>query len=167
MPSSEYQQQLIASQDMFVWEAQSWEGVERGAQWYLWMGLVAFGFVAYAVYSANYLFAFIILLFAIIVALNGNEAPKPVLIQIGYNGVVYDGTLYAFSDLSDFAIIYQPPETKVLYIQPSNVLRPRLRISLAEQNPIEIRNHLKRYVDEDLDLRDEHLSDIIGRLLKL
>lgn len=165
--SSEFLEQMASAQDLFVWEAWSWEHRERGPQWYLWMGLGAFALVAFAIYTANYLFAFIILLFVIIVVLSGNEKPHPVLIQIGHNGVVYDGRLYSFGDVNDFAIVYHPPETKVLYIQPKNVLKPRLRIHLEDQDPVEIRNHLKRYVDEDLDLREEHLSDIVGRLLKL
>jgi len=165
--SSEFLDKMVEAQDIFVWEAPSAEYRKRGPQWYLWMGFVAFVFAAYAVYTANYLFAFIILLIVIVIVLSGNEPPHPILIQIGQNGLVFDGRLYPFADMSDFAIIYQPPETRVLYIQPKSVFKPRLRIDLVEQDPIEIRNHLRRYVDEDLDLRDEHISDIIGRLLKM
>lgn len=168
MPYSKaFRDEMAAAQDLFVWEAPSWEARERGPKWYLWLGLVAFALVGYAIFTANYLFAFIILLFTIIVVLAGNEHPHPILVQIGNNGIVYNGQLYMFDELSDFAIVYQPPETKVLYFQPRSVLRARLRIPLEEQNPVPIRAHLKRYVDEDLELRDEHLSDIVARLLRL
>ena len=165
--SQEFRDQLIASQDAFVWEAPSWEWQSRGPSWYLWLGLVALVLVAYSIFTSNYLFAFIILLFSIIVILAGNEPPHPVLVQIGDHGIVFDGELYLYQDLNDFAIIFQPPETKVLYIQPKNLVRARLRIPLEDQNPVPIRLHLKQFVNEDLELRDEHASDIVARLLKL
>jgi hypothetical protein len=122
---------------------------------------------SYAIFTANYLFAFIILLTAVILILSDNPEPQPILVQIGNNGIVYHGQLYQFNEISDFSIIYHPPHTKVLYIQPKNMIHPRIRIPLEDEDPIAIRNHLKNYVDEDLKLRDEHFSDILARLLKL
>lgn len=164
--SKEFRQEIATTQDLFVWEAPSWETYARGPKWYLWLGLVAFALVAYSIFTANYLFAFIILLMTIILVLAGNEAPHPVLIQIGHHGVVYDGQLYLFQELSDFAIVYQPPDIKLLYLQPKNFIKARMRIPLEAEDPVPIRAHLKRYVDEDLELRDEHLSDIIARLFR-
>jgi hypothetical protein len=165
--SKEFMEQMAQAQDVFVWEAPSWERYERGPKWYVWMGLVVLALTVYAVFTANYLFAFIILLTAIILILAGNQEPHPVLVQIGHNGIVYDGRMYQFGELSDFAIIYHPPHTQILYIQPRNPAKPRLRIPLGEQDPVAIRGHLKTYVDEDLNLREEHFSDILARLLRL
>ena len=154
-------------QEMFVWEAPAWERVERSPKWYLWMGLVAFALVAYAVYTSNYLFAFVVLLCVIILVLAGNETPQKILFQIGEHGIVAGGRMTPFQEIHNFAIVFQPPEVKVLYVQSKSWMQPRLRISLENENPVAIRAHLKRYVAEDLDLRDEHISDIVGRLLKL
>ncbi len=165
--SQEFIQSMREAQDAFVWETVLWERRTRGRRWYLWMALVALVGTLYALLTANYLFAFIILLMAIILVLAGNEQPRAMLIQIGNNGVVYDGRLYQFLELHHFAIVYHPPETKVLYLQPKNILRPRLMIFLENEDPVAIRKHLKQYLDEDLELREEHLSDIVGRLLKL
>ena len=102
---------------------------------------------------------------AIILILVGNPDPHMILVQIGHNGIVYDGRFYQFNQLNDFAIIYHPPHTKILYLEPKNPARPRLRILLEDEDPVAIRSHLKNYLDEDLDLRDEHVSDIFARLL--
>lgn len=131
------------------------------------MSLIALVLAGYAIYAANYLFAFIILLTAIILVFAGNEKPRKVLIQIGNNGVVVDGRLYRFDELDNFAIIYYPPQTKVLYLEPSGILQARLRVELEDEDPVAVRNHLKKYLEEDLDLQEEHFSDIVGRLLKL
>jgi hypothetical protein len=165
--SKELTDHIAQSQDTFIWEAPSFEFIERGKRWYLWMSLVVLLFTGYAIYTANYLFAFIVLLTAIILVFAGERQPEKILIQIGNNGVVYDGRLYLYEDIHDFAIIYNPPETKILYIEPKGWAKARLRISLEDEDPVAIRNHLKRFLDEDLDLRDEHISDIFGRLLKL
>ena len=165
--SKEFLDEMINAQDVFAWETPSWEHAERGPKWYLWMAGVSAVLLLYAVFTANYLFALIILLVGIIIVLAGNEPPRTVLVQVGHNGVVVNGQLYQFGELLEFAIVYHPPHIKVLYLQPKSYVRPRLRVSLEEQDPVEIRNHLKQYLQEDLDLREEHFSDIIGRLLRM
>lgn len=158
---------LVEAQDLFVWEAPAYERHERGPRWYLVMILVALGFVGYAIWTANYLFAFIILISAIVLVLAGNEKPKRILVQIGQNGVVVNGEFLSYEDIRHFAVVYQPPMVKVLYIYPRGTAFRRHRIYLGDQNPVEIRQFLRQYLEEDLDLRDEHFSDILGKLLKL
>lgn len=163
----EVEQTLIENQDKFVWEAPSFRKYHRGSGWYLALTLVAVFLIAYAVWTANFLFAFIIFLSAILLLLAGNQEPKNVLIQIGDNGIVWDGKLHLFQDLQNFSIIYEPPVSKILYIEPKSSVIPRLSINLEEQDPVELRTHLLRYLREDLDLQGEHLSDIVGRLLRI
>lgn len=165
--NEELKAHLAESQSAFVWETPAYERHERGPRWYVVMSLVALLFTAYAVWTANFLFAFLILLAAIILVLAGNEHPPSVLVQVGHNGVVWDGEYIPFENLRDFAIVYQPPEIKVLYLQPKNFVVPRMRIPLGEQSPIELREHLQQYLFEDLALRDEHASDMLARLFRL
>jgi len=165
--SPEAAEALIAAQDRFVWEVPSFEKRERGKGWYAAMILVSTFFVAYAIYTANFLFAFLVLLMAILLLITSRQEPNAALVQIGDNGLVVNGKLYLFQDLETFSIIYQPPAVKVLYIETRNILTPRLRIYLDDQDPLGIRVHLKQYLKEDLDLRGEYVSDIIGRLLKI
>lgn len=165
--SPEVQEALMVSQDKFVWEAPFFERHPRGKGWYLWMSLAALFLVAYAVWTANFLFAFIILLMAILLVLAGGQEPKNILVQVGDNGVVWAGKLYLFQDIDSFSIVYQPPLAKVLYLEHRNPVMPRIRIELQEQDPLELRSHLRQYLREDLDLQSEHLSDIVSRLLRI
>lgn len=165
--SQEFLEKLAQAQDVFVWEAPAWERHDRHPYWYLWMSAVTLVFAAIAIFTGNYLFAFIIFLIAIILILAGNEEPHTMLIQVGNNGIVVDGKLFLYSDLHEFALIYHPPETKILYLEPKAYTRGRLRVQLGNQDPVALRNHLRQYLHEDLDLRDEHISDIFGRLLKI
>lgn len=163
----EVENAIIHSQDAFVWEAPTFERRDRGPQWYVFMGIAVALLLAYSIWTANFLFAFIIMLSAIIILLAGNQEPKDALIQIGENGVVYDGQLILFQDIDNFAVIYQPPVSKVLYIERKSTVRPRLAIPLEDQDPVSLREHLKRYIREDLDLQGEHISDTLARLLKI
>ncbi len=163
----EFEDRLIEAQDEFVWETPEHERYDRGSRWYLIMGGIALLFVGYAVWTANYLFALIILLLAMTILLIGNEKPRKILIQVGHHGLVIDGRFISFDELRNFAIIYQPPMVKTLYLYPKNSILPRYRIYLGDQDPVGIREHLRQYVMEDFDMRDEHASDILGRLLRL
>ncbi len=158
---------LIHRQDVFVWEAPEYEQYERGPRWYFVMALIAVFLVAYALWAQNFLFAFFILLSAILIVLAGNRDPKITLAQIGHNGIVWEGKLHHFKDIERFAVVYDPPTTKVLYIELQNSLIPRIRIPLEDQDPSEIRTHLKQYLQENLDLQDEYFSDIFARLIRL
>ena len=167
MISPEYEQRMAEMQDAFVWETPAYERHERGPRWYIVMSVVALLLVGYAVWTSNFLFAFLILLAAIILILAGNEHPPTVLAQVGHNGIVWNGDYLPFDRVGHFAIIYQPPEVRVLYIQPRSAILPRLRIPLGDQDPLTLRNHLKQYVTEDLALKDEHASDMIARIFRL
>jgi len=163
----EVEDAIVQNQQTFVWETLPYERQERGKRWYLFMTLVAVLFVAFAVWTANFLFAFIILLSGIILILAGNESPAPILVQVGDTGIVINGKLRLFRDIEEFAIVYNPPISKVLYLEPKGIALSRTRLALEDQDPVELRDHLKKYLKENLDLQSEHFSDILGRLLKI
>ncbi len=163
----EIEHSLIALQDRFVWETVSFEKYERGPKWYAITGVLSLFLLAFAIWNENFLFAFLILLADITLILGYQRNPHAVLVQVGDNGVVWNGKLHLFQDIEHFAIIYQPPNTKILYIQPKNSLHPWLRIDLEEQDPIGLRDHLVQFLPENLDLQNEYPSDTLGRLLRI
>lgn len=159
--------EIANSQDSFVWEMPEHEPRERSSRWYLIVSLIALLSVIYGVLAQNYLFALIILLSAVILILASNPEPEKILVQIGHNGLVLNGDFIEFSKLSEFSVIYHPPLTKVIYLERKTSLKPRIKLFLEDEDPIAIRNHLKQYLPENLELREEHLSDILGRLLRI
>ncbi|MEI7512396.1 MAG: hypothetical protein WCK01_02975 [Candidatus Uhrbacteria bacterium] len=163
----EVEDAIAKSQDAFVWEAPSYLKFERGPSWYFIMTLSAIALMAFAVWTANFMFAFIILLMAILLLLVGNKDPEKILVQVGDNGIVWNGKLMLFKDLDRFGIVYQPPMSKVLYIESRSMVIPRMRVELEDQDPIALRNHLRQYVQENLDLQNEYFSDIVARLLRI
>ncbi len=159
--------EIANSQDTFVWEMPEYETRERSSKWYLVVSVIALISVIYGVLAQNYLFALIILIAAVVLILAGNDEPQNILIQMGHNGIVVNGQYIEFDKFSDFAIIYHPPLTKVLYLERKMSFKPRIKLYLEDEDPIAIRNHLKTYLPENLELREEHISDIVGRLLRI
>lgn len=165
--SPDVREAIIQSQDAFVWEAPTFEKWHRGPQWYFIMALASVFLIAYAVWTANFLFAFIILLSAMLLLLVGNQEPRTVLVQVGENGIVYNGKLFLFQDIDTFAIAYEPPLAKVLYLELRGGLSPRITIQLEDEDPLPLRDFLRQYIPEDIDLQGEHFSDTMARLLRL
>ena len=165
--SSETLREIANAQNLFVWEMPESEQYERTPIWYLIVSLIALACVVYGVWVNNYLFALIVLISAVILILAGNDEPGKILVQVGHNGVVVDGNFIEFDKINDFSIIYHPPFTKVLYLERKISFKPRLKLYLEEEDPLALRQHLLKYLPENLDLRDEHVSDIVGRLLRI
>ncbi|MFA6446909.1 MAG: hypothetical protein WCW31_01475 [Patescibacteria group bacterium] len=165
--SPETLRELAEAQNIFVWETPEFEYHVRSPYWYLIVSIIALACVAYGVWANNYLFALIIVLIAVILMFAGHDEPRKVLVQIGHNGVVVDGKFVEFDKLANFSIIYQPPLTKILYIERKLSANTRYKLMIEDQDPIAVRSHLLRYLPENLALRDEHFSDILGRLLKI
>ncbi len=163
----EVESSLLALQDAFVWETTSHTHYERSPAWYAAMGVLSLFLLAYAIWQENFLFAFFILLADIVLILGNTREPHPILVQIGDNGVALDGSLHLFQDIERFAIVYDPPYVKTLYIERRSGLNPIIRLELGDQDPIAIREHLRQYLRENLDLQTEYSSDILGRLLRI
>lgn len=159
--------EIAKAQSLFVWEMPAHEYHPRTSRWYLIVSLIALASVIYGVWVNNYLFALIMLVSAVILILAGNDEPQRILVQIGHNGIVVDGEFVEYDKLADFSIIYHPPFTKMLYIERKLSFKPRLKLFLEDEDPMEIRDHLLKYLPENLALRDEHFSDIVGRLLRI
>jgi hypothetical protein len=161
------QEMLVRAQDRFVWETKLYPTYPRGPRWYFIITAGALLLVSYAVITSNFLFAFLILLCAIIIVLAGNEEAPVVLAQVGDVGVVWNGNLFLYRDLTTFSIVYEPPYISTLYIDTKSLTQPKLRISLEDQDPAELRAHLRAYLKENTDLQTEPGSDILGRLLRI
>lgn len=145
------------------WTIQEYEQHERGMPWYALMILLGLGMVIYGVMTGNFLFALIIILFAIILFLQSHQTPLQVVFQITELGVVVGGRFYPYSEFNSFYVIYQPPEVKTLFLETKSVFRPLLRIPLLDKNPVEIKHTLREFLPEDAEKEEEPLADRVAR----
>jgi len=91
-----------------------------------------------------------------------------VKISLTEEGIIVGRKFYDYDEFKNFSIVYKPKqETKSLYFEFNNSLRPRLSIPLKKMNPLLIRKNLLKYLPEDLDRTDRPLSEELGKLFKL
>ncbi|MFH0873408.1 MAG: hypothetical protein V1846_01045 [Candidatus Komeilibacteria bacterium] len=149
------------------WDYPEYIQFERGWRWYVIAIVITVALLVYSFFTDNQLFMIIILLAAIIFTLANMRQPERIKFYITDKGVVIRDKFLNYRDIKNFWMIYQPPSVKNLFIEPKSFIIPRLAIHLEDQNPVEIRNMLLQYLQEDLDKEDEPQSDFFGRLLKL
>ncbi len=149
------------------WEAWEFPPFERSRRWYVLAALLALGLLLYAVFTANFVFGLIILMFAVITVMRDLKKPKRVPVIITTSGLVFGNEFHGFDDMRDFSITYEPPEVNVLYLTFRSRFQPMLSVDLDGMNPNDVRRTLLPYVYENLEREGESLTDVLRRVYKL
>lgn len=150
------------------WEIPEYVKHERGRRWYVLAVSAAALFVLFALLTHNFLFAVIIIICSAVIYLNEIREPEMIRFSLFNQGITVGKKTYLFSEFKDFSILYKPHEDlRSLYFEFKNGMKPRLSISLEEQNPLLIRKYLLRYLPEDLDRVNMPWSEGLARLFKL
>lgn len=157
----------ILGNPLHEWTIQEYEQYERGKRWYILMGIIGVISLLYALISGNFLFALVIVLFAIILFLQSHQHPPQLPFVITDLGLIVGRRFHPYTELENFSIVYRPPEVKVIFFETKSALEPTLRIPLLDVDPIEIRFSLLEYLPENTGREDEPISDQIARNLRL
>lgn len=135
--------------------------------WFIITGAILAGLLLYAILSANFLFAIILVLAAFVTVFQFFQTPRPVQAKIGQDGVIIDDKFYPYKELQSFWIIYEPPMAKFLYLDFKNRFRRSLPVPLEDANPLDVRNALLNYIGENFEEEDERFDETVGRILKM
>lgn len=157
-----YQGEILIS-----WMVDEYIAHERGPVWYGAAATIGFGLLIYAIIAQNFLFAVIIVMFGVVIGLTTLRHPDKVPFVVTDLGIGIGSRFTPFKELKSFAIVYEPPEVKTLYIEYRNHILPHLIIPLDEQDPLELRGTLGRFLREDLTKEEEPFMEWLGRLLKI
>jgi hypothetical protein len=158
---------VIVGETLLEWSVSEYENHDRPTAWYVIMTILGSFFVGYAIFTDNFMFAIIVVLFSIIIFLQSHQNPIVVPFRITELGLIINNRLYQYSELKDFFIVYQPPQVKMLFVDTNSSLRPRLRIPLMDMNPNEVRELLLEFLEEDVQKENEPVSDKIAREWKI
>lgn len=152
---------------LMEWTFPEYEQYQRGKSWYITAGIVSILFLIYAIVTANYLFALIIIMVDLIILIQTNRKPDKVEFQITEEGIYIGDAFHSYSEINKFWIIYNPPKSKTLYLNYNSTLKPDITIPLENKNPLKVRDTLLEYLEEDLTKEDDSSSEQIRRFLKL
>ena len=145
------------------WTIQEYNQHQRGVRWYIIMITVGMLFIIYGLMFNNFLFSLIIILAGIIMFVQSHQTAPQVLFQITELGIVVGHKFYNYSELKNFFIVYQPPEVKNLFFQTDSSVHPILIVPLLDINPVNVRQTLLEFMEEDLSAEKEPLSVTIAR----
>jgi len=152
---------------LLTWQVDEYHQHARSRTWYILGAIVSVALIVYAIATANFLFAVIILMIGIITLLSTFSAPDKIEVILTTTGVVLGNAFYPYKDIKDFSLVYDPPEIKVLYLDFHKPWLPLVSVPLEEVDPNRVRETLLPFSLENLDRAEESLTDVVRRLYKL
>ena len=151
-----------------AWEFTEYpENESRSWKWYAIVGTGFVGCMIYAVMTMNWIFALILVLGAMIMKAQAMRDARRIPVKVGEDGIILDRRFYPYKDLSSFGIVYDPPVMKFLYIDFKGSMSQSVPIPLSDANPLELRNVLLNYLNENLERQEEDFEEIMAKLLKI
>lgn len=154
--------------ELMSWQVPEFEVHERTNLWYVVASIIGIALLAFSFFTANFLFAVIIIIAALIIILNAGKNPDLVKFLIGSEGLIIGKKFIDYDEIKNFAVVYKPAfDFKNLYFEFKSPIRHRLSIPLGDINPLKVRENLLKYLTEDLERTDPPLSERLARLFKL
>jgi hypothetical protein len=157
----------------------------RSKKWYIYFGLIyliillisIFGFyiplspssalIHFGLaFDRSYFLTIIMVMFIIIYLYLERKDIENFAIAITEDGILLNNKLIEYRDLSNFYIVYYPPQIKNLYFQPKNFFGRLIVVPLEDENPVIIRRALLQYLPEDLSKEHMPTTESISRLIK-
>ncbi len=154
-------------QPRVVWEIDEYPRQTRSRRWYLVMAALGVALIVYSIATANFLFAVIVLMAGIITLISDFKHPNRITVGITTTGIVIGETYHDFRSVNDFALVYEPPEVKNLYVTFRQSWQPMLAIPLEDTDPNVVRRELLPFCLENLDRTSETLTEVLRRVYKL
>jgi len=167
METQESLESVDIGEPILEWEVDEFMRHERSRAWYILAALAGAAFIVYAVVTANFLFAVIILMIGVITLLTTFKEPERVSIAITTTGILVENTYYDYDAVRNFSIVYQPPDVALLYVDFHSRWHPMLSIPLEQMDPNDVREALRLFCAEDLSRVEERLTDVARRMYKL
>ncbi|HBL39702.1 TPA: hypothetical protein DDZ10_03480 [Candidatus Uhrbacteria bacterium] len=140
---------------------------ERGWKWYLTSSIIGIALVLWGVFTANFLFAIIIVMAGLIMFLTSQREPEQVPFAVTAGGILIGDHFHPYYEFRNFSILYEPPHLKCLYLVSEKRVRPLIKIQLEDTDPNTVRKTLLQFLPEDLQRVEESLTEMIARVYKL
>jgi hypothetical protein len=149
------------------WKFPEFVKQNNGKWWYIVVAGIIALFLIYALVTMNILFAVILVLGVFVILYQFFQIAKQIPVIIGEDGIIVDKTFYPYRTLQNFWIIYQPPSIKYLYLGFKSDMKRGLPIPLEDINPMQLREVLLNYLEEDLEKDEEDFDETFSRLLNI
>lgn len=125
----------------------------------LGIGLILSGIITF--FAWNYLFGFFLVVAGGLTLSHAFRVPRTVHCAVTSMGVRMGDRVYEFESLKSFWVDYSPPHARELMIVSKRALMPHLKIPLGDVDPLELREILLRFLQEEQ--HETSLTDVISK----
>lgn len=154
--------------ELAKWTVPEFNNHERQSEWFWGTGFLGIVFLGYCVYTANFLFAVILIIVAFIIITHHGKTPRGIDFVILEEGLMLNGKFYDYDEIKNFSVVSKDYyNVNNVYFEFKNFFEPRWSIPLDGQDPLLIRKILLKYLSEDLERTDAPLSERFGKWLKI
>jgi len=131
------------------WSMYEHEHIERGADWYWALGIIAVSIAITSILLHDFLFAIVVLAAAVVLGLLAREAPELTRIEISDRGIKINDTLHRYREIISFWVEDEHPHHRpMLLVDTKKFLSPNLIIPIEHVDPALVRAYLKERVLE-------------------
>lgn len=116
-------------------------------------------------YRMDTLTAIFLILSSLVLVLYANKKPTISKVVVNHAGITIDDVAYYYRDLKSFWLDYNPHGPKELSLEAKKWYMPYVKISIENQNPVEIRSMMVNFVTERE--HEKSLVDLISRKMGL
>jgi hypothetical protein len=160
------EENLAYGKTILSWEALEYPKHERSLWWYIAAGILGGLLLIYALITASFPFAVVILMIGVILLLSHMREPARMPVHITTNGMIMGNHFHPYKELKDFSIVYDPPRAKILYVDFQSLWQPLISLPLEDEDPNKVREALVPFLLENLRRDEESLTDTIARVYK-
>ena len=137
-------------QRILRWSAYEHEFIERGADWFWALGIIAVCGAALCIIFQDTLFGLLIIVAAASFGLLANTPPELATFEISERGVRINGVLHRYHEIVSFWVEdeHHHPGRPLLLIDTTRFMSPNFIIPIEGIDPHLVRNFLKRHSKE-------------------
>ncbi len=155
----------VKSPTRFEWEAPSFYYNPQKKYLVLVAIILVLGAAALLYYTEDTLFAIFLFLSSLVVVLYANKKPDISKIAVDQVGVLINDRRYYYKELRSFWLDYNPGGPKELSLESKKWYLPRIKVSIGNEDPIELRSLMVSFVPERV--HEPSLIDYIAQKLGL
>ena len=130
------------------WRAYEHEHIERSADWYWALGIVATCVALTSILFSNVLFAVLIVVAALTIGLLARTTPELMEFEISSRGIRVGNTLHRYHEIISFWVEDEHDATPLLLVDTTKFMSPNLIIPIEHIDPHIVRAYLLERVPE-------------------
>jgi hypothetical protein len=162
----DHSDQTTSGQIFAKWKIPAYPHYERGTLWYIVTGLIGGIILVIAFLTYNFLLAVLVVMVGVVMVIQGGVRPPTVEVEISPLGIRRGSHFSPYASIDHFWIVYDPPIKSLHFVVPHSLF-PVNHIPIDDQDPVELRTTLKKFIREDTDRDAEPVLDSISRILKI